>query len=237
MPHARLTGTAWDRKREDYAYTRDLDRPGWAWEFLRRNSTFQSDYILSGDVSPSPNIHTSGIHGYSAPEANSLAEKWGLLCLSDYKKSTAEIDVFWQPAMRSSHLHLRIVANAGEFEDHLALTDFNCRRVLLRQNGIEHVTIKDRTESVQLSIHGGSLLDAPRHVIFEIDGMARVSFGISALQTLIRLRQKADSNSADLVMRIYLLSYCLGRSSCRSFLSRYCRSFIWRRPHWTLLDR
>ena len=190
MPHARLTGTAWDRKREDYAYTRDLDRPGWAWEFLRQNEAFLTACRLSGNDLLLPKMHASGIHCYSAPEADSVAEKWGLLWFPDYEKSVADIDVFWQPAFRSSHLRLRITAHAQKSEDCLRLADFKCRRALLRQNGIEHLTIQDRTESVQLSIHGGSLLDAPRHVTFEIDGMARVSSGISALQTLVKLRQK-----------------------------------------------
>ena len=201
MAHARLTGTAWDRKREDYAYTRDLDKSGWAWEFLRRNETFQRDYILSGDASPSPNPHTSGTSCYFALEADLLAGKWGLLCFPDYKKSAVEIDVFWQPALRSSHLRLRINANDGESDDCLALADFNCRRAMLRQNGIEHVTIQDRTESVHLTIYDGSLLDAPCHVTFEIDGMARVNSGISAMQTLVKLRQKDGSDAWNSMMR------------------------------------
>ena len=44
MPHARKTGTAWDRKREDYAYTRELEGTGWAWEFLRRNASYRDDF-------------------------------------------------------------------------------------------------------------------------------------------------------------------------------------------------
>ena len=201
MPHARLTGTAWDRKREDYAYTRDLHKSGWAWEFLRRNEAFLMACRLSGDVLLLPEIHASGIHCYSAPEADSVAEKWGLLCFADYKKSVAEIDVFWQPALRSSHLQLRITAHARECGDCLRLAEFKCRRALLRQNEVEHLTIQDRTESIQLTVRGGSLLDAPCRMTFEIKGLERVSSGISALQTLVKLRQKDGSDASNFVTR------------------------------------
>jgi Family of unknown function (DUF6499) len=44
MPHANRSGTAWDRKIEDYLYLCQLGRPGLAWEFLRRNSQYENEY-------------------------------------------------------------------------------------------------------------------------------------------------------------------------------------------------
>tara|TARA_B100000315_G_scaffold247817_1_gene277047 strand:- start:722 stop:1528 length:807 start_codon:yes stop_codon:yes gene_type:complete len=45
-----MTKTDW-RKKEDYAYTDDLDKQGWAWEFLRRNPEYRKDYesLQSGE--------------------------------------------------------------------------------------------------------------------------------------------------------------------------------------------
>lgn len=199
MPHARLTGTAWDRKREDYAYTRELNKPGWAWEFLRRHEGLQTDCKLSMYTSPIPRHHKSGTICYFALETDATAEKWGLLCLPDCKKSAVEVDVFWQPALRFSHLRLRINAHAPDPEGCLHLADFKCRRSLLRQNGIEHVTIQDRSQSVQLTVRGGTLQEAPCYVAFEIEGMGRVNSSISALQTLVKLRQSDGTNASNSV--------------------------------------
>lgn len=63
------------------------------------------------------------------------------------------------------------------------------------------MTIQDWSQSVQLTIHGGSLLDAPCHVTFEIEGMGCVSSGISALQTLVKLRQSDGTNASNSVTR------------------------------------
>jgi Family of unknown function (DUF6499) len=44
MPQANKSGTAWDKKIEDYLYLCQLGRPGLAWEFLRRNSHYENAY-------------------------------------------------------------------------------------------------------------------------------------------------------------------------------------------------
>ena len=44
MPHANKSGTAWDKKIEDYLYLCQIDRVGMAWEFLRRNSNYENAY-------------------------------------------------------------------------------------------------------------------------------------------------------------------------------------------------
>ena len=41
MAQVLIKGTAWERSLEDYAYAAGLDKPGWAWEFLRRNKDYQ----------------------------------------------------------------------------------------------------------------------------------------------------------------------------------------------------
>ncbi len=36
----------------DYNYTKRLDGPGWAWEFLRRNPDYRNDYddLIAGQI-------------------------------------------------------------------------------------------------------------------------------------------------------------------------------------------
>jgi hypothetical protein len=54
MPHARLNGTAWDKTLNDYSYTRELDLPSMAWEYLRRNEALQCDARASVTAQPIP---------------------------------------------------------------------------------------------------------------------------------------------------------------------------------------
>jgi Family of unknown function (DUF6499) len=44
MPHTHMFGTGWDKTRADFCYLDQLDKPGLAWEFLRRNVRYQRDF-------------------------------------------------------------------------------------------------------------------------------------------------------------------------------------------------
>ncbi len=97
MAHALRTGTAWDRKREDYAYTRGLDKPGWAWEFLRRNSVFQLSAEQANTTQPLTCKRVDGTHIYKANEPNHDAEMWGLSAFPNLLTSAVDGDIFWHP--------------------------------------------------------------------------------------------------------------------------------------------
>ena len=71
MAHALRTGTAWDRQNEDYTYTRGLDKPGWAWEFLRRNPLFKLSAEQVNTAHPLTCKQVDGTHIYKADEVTS----------------------------------------------------------------------------------------------------------------------------------------------------------------------
>jgi len=56
-----------------YAYTQDLSRSGWAWEFLRRNPTYQAEV---GQLDAEPPLVGAGENDDEPPE---LERRWGLM--------------------------------------------------------------------------------------------------------------------------------------------------------------
>lgn len=71
------------RSKESYAYTVNLTRLDWAWEFLRRNPLFQADFEQSS------NAHSDG-------RRNDL-QRWGVLRTDMPSKNALEAKVFWDP--------------------------------------------------------------------------------------------------------------------------------------------
>jgi hypothetical protein len=59
------------RSPEGYEHCRHLDRPGFSWEFLRRNSTYQKDYdaIVRGSAFDA---------GSGGSTIEAFARRWGL---------------------------------------------------------------------------------------------------------------------------------------------------------------
>ena len=193
MPHARQVGAAWDKKLEDYAYTTALDRPGWAWEFLRRNKLFKDDFPLSRADSPIPIRHVSGTIYMRAKRRFLRAESWGLLTFPDPRKSALDADVFWVPEQLTHH----VKAHSGHPDtvetETFSLSDFDCRRSVLSLDSIEHVIVRHGPESARLSVAGLSILHGKRKLTYQIEGLAQIGKAFTTLQTLSRLQTKSPS--------------------------------------------
>ena len=189
MAHALRTGTAWDKRTEDYAYTRGLDKPGWAWEFLRRNMVFQRAANLAQGSKHVTFKQVSGTRLYEADVNDNAALSWGLCVFPDAQKSALDADIFWHPQAISSHLRLLLSPFAGQSENAFALEDFQCRRAVLRQNYHEQLVLQHGSDSIRLTACGRSLLDTRSNVTFEIDGFAKTHASVAVLQLLSRFRE------------------------------------------------
>ena len=80
------------RSKESYAYTMNLTRLGWAWEFLRRNPDFQADYRKA------PQQCARALQGD--------LRRWGVLRADDPHRNALEARVFWDPSVCSHVLPL-----------------------------------------------------------------------------------------------------------------------------------
>jgi hypothetical protein len=95
MPQVRKSGTAWERRLDDYANTSGLDGPGWAWEFLRRNAAYAQDYRTNRAGHPVIEKHASGTQVLRLRRRVLDAENWGLYLFADPQKSRQNTHVFW----------------------------------------------------------------------------------------------------------------------------------------------
>ena len=194
MAHALRTGTAWDKEKKDYAYTRGLDKPGWAWEFLRRNSVFQLSAEQANTAHPLTCKHVDGTHIYKADEPHHDAEMWGLSAFPNLLTSAVDGHIFWHPRALSAQLRLRLTPCSGNTVEAFALGDFKCRKAILCQAGEEQLVLQRGTESVRLTACGHSLLEPCIHAIFEIEGFAKAQTSMGALHRLLELRHVMEEN-------------------------------------------
>jgi hypothetical protein len=192
MPHARLNGTAWDKKLEDYAYTRDLDMPGWAWEFLRRNQRFQADFQRLQTAIPLSVPHSSGVMIMRSDRRYKRAERWGLLTFADPRKTALETDIFWKPEELSEHVGVTLSTAETPGRKAMALEDLGGQASVFSQGNLEHVIVRHGQECARLTAHGLSILHGKRAFTFEIEGFEKVNSSVQAIQTLQRISRKSE---------------------------------------------
>lgn len=187
MPHARTTGTAWDKTLDDYAYARNLDRPGWAWEFLRRNHELRRDERIGSAGTPRPIMHVSGARYFKCHRRFPLAERWHLQFFPNPLHSALDTDVFWLPEAVTRQIKVRLDPGEASPRNGFSLDDFSCRCAVLCTAATEHVIVRHGPESVRLSARGLSILHGCRPATFEVDGYVETAKPFEALQGLVRL--------------------------------------------------
>ena len=220
MPQVRKSGTAWERRLDDYAYTKGLDGPGWAWEFLRRNDKFLIECRSSRAGLPVQIKHISGSI-YLRPRRKFLrAEAWGLMLFPDPTKSSNETPVFWHPDTLTHNVNATLHHANDNADETLSLSDFVCQRVVLVNNGTEHVIVRSAQESARLSLMGQSLLFGKCKCVFHIEGLSKLANVAETLRTLSKLRDQTTPTASrqgqfELHLRDYLVAldgHLAGRS-------------------------
>ncbi len=114
----------WHHK-ESYFYTSNLPRLGWAWEFVRRNPEFKTDF------------ERARFRRSARPEL-AMQQRWGMLRADDPSKTALEAKVFWDPDVCPHVLPL------------FAAIDAHTQRTA-RDDAV-HVLICDGTMRLQLAV-------------------------------------------------------------------------------------
>src|SRR5262245_5173406 len=73
-------GPHWPAKLSDYEHLRAVGDPDWAWEFLRRNPSYQRDHRMSRLASEKPIRHARGLLLTRTRRRCRRAEAWDLYC-------------------------------------------------------------------------------------------------------------------------------------------------------------
>jgi hypothetical protein len=188
MPQVRKSGTAWERRLDDYAYTRGLDGPGWAWEFLRRNEEYQHDFRINRAGHPIPIKHTSGAVVFRLRRRVLASEKWGLHCFADPQKPTNYSHVFWL----AHHLEKTVTcsmrgANDNEFGV-ISLASFSGNRRVLVTPEDEIVDIVSNRLSARVVIRNSTFLIGESAPTFEVYGLEGAEKALETIKTLRALQ-------------------------------------------------
>ena len=196
MPHALKKGTALDIEREDYAYTRDLDLTGWAWEFLRRHAPYGADYLSNHRIPQSSFFHESGARIYQLRTQVTASENWGLLQFAEPEKSALELNLFWRPELITHVARCRARPVIDGTIETVSLQMFKARCGVLLSNGREHVAVRGRKRFACLEIVDGSILRGESELTFFHEGFGSVS---RHHETLCILRQLMKTQSVETV--------------------------------------
>jgi hypothetical protein len=171
MPHVQVIGTAWDRCLEDYAYTRELDCTGWAWEFLRRNEDYKRDYRMNRAGHPIAVKHVSGAILYRLRRRFLLAETWGLEMFADPNKSAHNTDVFWRPDLLTHQANCTSKPQFTSDQEQLSLRSFKAKRAVLVGFDHEEVVFQGCAKSATLDVLNGTFLFGEHCLTFQLEGI------------------------------------------------------------------
>ncbi len=139
------------RDPENYRWMNTLPRTAWAWEFLRRNPNYRSDYAR----------HVAGLSG-DCEHDHVAALPWGLLRFEDPANDARDASVLWQ--MKACRDVLPLAAakmRPGTAVETLDLARLQCRSMVY-DFGVEErreVLLTQDGRSLQLTIFGSVPLE------------------------------------------------------------------------------
>jgi hypothetical protein len=191
-------GTAWDVCLNDYAYTREFDLTGWAWEFLRRNETYCCDYRTNRAGHPVVIKHVSGALLYRPRRKFLAAEAWGLSLFANPDNSTLEMDVFWQPELLSHAAHCQCKPANDNAAERLSLSSFHGRRAVLAGFEGEQVIFTGLRKSANLVVSSGTMLFGDCKVIFFHEGLGTASRHDKTMQVVKYFKSDCTQSAAKL---------------------------------------
>lgn len=139
------------RNPENYRWMSSLPRTAWAWEFLRRNPDYHSDYVR----------HVAGLTSGNEPD-HVGALRWGLLRFENPANDARAASVLWQMKVCRDVLPLAAAKmRSGTAAETLDLGKLRCRAVVY-DFGVEErreVLLAQDGRSLQLTIFGSVPLE------------------------------------------------------------------------------
>ncbi|MFN0190977.1 MAG: DNA -binding domain-containing protein [Aestuariivirga sp.] len=184
MPKPPRTGTAWARRLDDYAYTRTLDRPGWAWEFLRRNPNYCGGYDDNAAFGHHEDFVMNGVQCHHLERRSSAAKAWGLVAFACPRQTAETANVFWHPDVASRIVPCDCAPTDGWKGEEFDVLKLSGRRQLLIADNAEYLVVQRGCRSARLVAHGRSLISGPVRATFHVEGLDRAGRVAETLRTL-----------------------------------------------------
>lgn len=151
-----------------------MPNAAWAWEGLRRNNTYRSDWRAACERAPKAESLTTGARLLRQDGPAPHPEEWGLLCFADPDKSAVDADVFWRPDLLAGALQVSLSPVSDEGfadEGEIVLSRLQTRRTLLMVgDDLLHIRLAGRRFWIQLFAKTPRPLNEHTRVGIRIDG-------------------------------------------------------------------
>ncbi len=166
----------------DYSYTDSLTDTDWAWEFLRRNPSYRTDYYESRTQVTKAVSHASGVQIYRARGYHNNARKWGLAIFSNPNLNACQTHIFWSQETLSHCVCASSsgVETADQDSDLDLFRDRNCTAILCDPHR-QKVIVRSRNAAIDMKLIGVNVLFQPVRLRFDLQGFAAVGNGTKAL--------------------------------------------------------
>lgn len=162
------------RDRSAYDALLGQDRSGWAWEWLRRDPTYQRSAMRRLAASR------------TGPASNAGSVRWGLHRFEDPSVGAAGARPLWNASLLPGVVML--AASPGAGPDSFDLERFwDLATMAAGAGGGEHWLIADGRRSLRLDVTSGTLLKGPVNLTCSLAGFLSVEARIVGLEQFVEL--------------------------------------------------
>lgn len=153
---------SFDQYRSKYNYLAGLTRRGWAYEHLRRNSSFQKEAFANQSGVITVRHLEKQVYLLDLLKHQPKAERWGLIFFPNPDHTALDADLFWSEKIYPNHIRVSVSRRRpGQVDEIYKLSTDICRlRQLTDLSGNEHVLIQGPSCAIQIRCTGLSLRSA-----------------------------------------------------------------------------
>jgi hypothetical protein len=167
--------------RDASAYRFDrLDRPGFAWEWLRRDPVYRAAALAAFGGGPPAMCDPVG------------AARWGLVAFENPMLASPEARPLWRAEHDASVLLAQAVAGEPDDRDTLALHQIADIATLVHKSGIDHWLLSDGCRRVRFDLRPEWPDAVPRRLYWHVEGLASAAPKILALRRLLSVIQTGN---------------------------------------------
>lgn len=176
-----------------------FDPSDWAWEFLRRNPDYRSDWQASVPRRLAHVTLKDGTRLLRLRRRYPRAERWGLYAFANPSVPARQAPAFWHLDALQRTVRLRAELPAEPAKHHrgttlLALSDFRVDRVAaIGVDNVPLVLMKGPGSHVPVEISGLAALSLPFAPVFEVDGLFDLGAQTELLKRLHRYAEQAPN--------------------------------------------
>ena len=179
-----------------------FDPSDWAWEFLRRNPDYRTDWQASAPRRLAHVTLKDGTRLLRLRRRYPRAERWGLYAFTDPSVPARLAPVFWH--LEALQRIVRVRAELPAEPDRpsrgtalLALSDFRVDRVAaIGVDNVHLVLMKGLGSHVPVEISGLAALSLPFAPVFEIGSLLDLGVQTELLKRLHRFAEHAPNSSS-----------------------------------------